>query len=361
MIPFYDFKKVYKEYENEIQDSIKRVINRGYFILGPELESFESEFASYCGVKHCIGVGNGLDALVIILKARGYEESSEILVPANTFFASVQSITMANLKPVLVEPNIDTYNLNPDLIEKAITKHTKAIMAVHLYGQLAEIEKIIEIADRHKLIVIEDSAQAHGASWNGRRAGGFGFAGGFSFYPGKNLGCFGDGGAIVTNDDDLMKISKALRNYGSNQKYVHEKIGFNSRLDEIQAAILRVRLRYLDAENTKRRTIAKFYRENIKNEKIVLPKVEHEDSHVWHLFVIRTNERDNLMSHLNHQGIMPLIHYPIPPHKQNAYSELATLSLPITEKIHREVVSLPMSPALTEEELEKIVMAVNSY
>lgn len=360
MIKFLDLLKINNQYKEEIESAIKNVIDSGWYILGKEVESFEKEFADYCGVKYCIGVANGLDALSLIIKAYDFPEKSEIIVPANTYIASILAISQNNLTPVLVEPDILTYNINPELIEKNITEKTKAIMVVHLYGQTAQVDKIKQISKKYNLKIIEDSAQSHGALYKGKKTGNLGDASGFSFYPGKNLGCLGDGGAVTTNDCELATKIKALRNYGSHKKYENIYQGINSRLDEIQASILSIKLKYLDKDNLQRRKIAKFYLENIKNTKIILPNNADEE-HVWHLFVIRTEFRNHLQNYLTQNGIQTMIHYPIALHKQPAYKDLNKLSLPITEKIHNEVLSLPISPVLTEIEMHKIVEVVNKY
>lgn len=347
MIPFLDLKKLNAQYRDELIEACIRVIDSGWYILGKEVEEFEKEFANYCGTKYAIGVGNGLDALTLILRA--YKElgilsdGDEVIVPANTYIATILAITNNNLTPVLVEPDIDTYLIDPDSIEENITSKTKAIMVVHLYGQTCEMDKINDIAKKYNLKVIEDSAQSHGAYYKDKRSGNLADASGFSFYPGKNLGALGDAGAITTNDDHLAEVLKALRNYGSHKKYENIYKGVNSRLDEIQAAILRVKLKYLDDEIERRRKIARFYLENIKNYNIILPKVREDSNHVWHLFVIRTEKRDKLQKYLLDKGIHTLIHYPIPPHKQIAYKEWNDRSYPITEKISKEVLSLPIS------------------
>lgn len=370
MIPFLDLKKINKQYEKEIKEAVNRVIDSGWYILGEEVKSFEEEFANYCGTKHCIGVGNGLDALKLII--RGYKElgtfkeGDEIIVPANTYIATILAVSEENLKPVLVEPELNTYNINPDLIEEKITEKTKAIMVVHLYGQTCEMEKIWNIAKKYNLKIIEDSAQAHGAKYKDKKAGNLGDAGGFSFYPGKNLGALGDGGAVTTNDKNLAEVIKAVRNYGSHKKYENLYKGINSRLDEIQAAVLRVKLKHLEDETSMRRKIADWYIKNINNNLIKLPLDKSIDvinykNHVWHLFVIRTENRDKLQKYLQENGIQTLIHYPVPPHKQKAYKELNYLSLPITEKIHREVLSLPISPVQTLEDTKYIVEVINRY
>lgn len=361
MINFLDLHKINEQYRIEIDEAIKRVLDSGWYLLGKENEKFCKEFAQFCGIKHCIGVANGLDALTLIIKAYGFGAGDEIIVPANTYIASILAISANGVTPVLVEPDINTYNINPDKIEEKITKNTKAIMVVHLYGQAVEMEKIWAVAKKYNLKVIEDSAQAHGALYKGERTGSLGDASGFSFYPGKNLGCLGDGGAVTTNDDELAQKITALRNYGSHVKYQNLYKGINSRLDEIQAAVLNIKLKYLDKDNQKRREISKYYRENIKNPAIILPQVKDEQSHVWHIFAVRTQNRDKLQQYLKDNEIQTLIHYPIAPHKQQAYSEWNNLHLPLTEQIHREILSLPISPVMSKEEVEKIVEVLNSY
>ncbi|MED3549809.1 DegT/DnrJ/EryC1/StrS family aminotransferase [Cytobacillus praedii] len=362
MIPFLDLKTINEKYQNEVKEAVERLVTRGWYILGEELKSFEEEFARYCGVKHCIGVANGLDALQIILNAYEIGHGDEVIVPANTYIASILAITQNGAIPVLVEPNIESYNIDPNEIEKKITNKTKAILAVHLYGQCADMDSINKIADDYGLKVIEDAAQAHGAFWKNNRVGNLGDAAGFSFYPGKNLGALGDAGAITTNDDNLAEKIRALRNYGSHVKYENIYKGFNSRLDEIQAAILRIKLKKLDDDNKKRREISKLYRNYISNKLISLPMVlKEESSHVWHLFVIRTKDRSRLQKYLMECGIETLIHYPIPPHKQMAYKEWNNKSFPLTEEIHDEVLSLPISPVMQETEVLKVINVINKY
>lgn len=361
MIKFLDLHKINERFRVEIDKKIKQVIDSGWYLLGEEDKNFEQEFAKYCGVKHCIGCANGLDALNLIVKAYGFTKGDEIIVPANTYIATILAISENGCTPVFVEPDINTYNINPDLIEEKITKNTKAIMVVHLYGQAVQMQKIWEIAKRHNLKVIEDSAQAHGALYQSKRTGNLADASGFSFYPGKNLGCMGDGGCITTNDDVLANKVRALANYGSDRKYHHIYKGTNSRLDEIQAAILSVKLPYLDGDNERRREIAKYYRENIKNSKIILPQTYDEKAHVWHVFVVRVQNRNEFQQYLEQNGIQTNIHYPTAPHKQSAYKEYENLCLPITEKIHSEVISLPISPVLTDEEVKKTVEIINAW
>lgn len=376
MIKFLDLHKINLPYQEAFHQKIQQILDKGWFILGDEVRTFESSFAQYCGTKHCIGVGNGLDAITLIFK--GYiqlgklQKGDEVIVPANTYIASILGILQADLVPVLVEPKLETYNINPDLISAKITSKTKAILAVHLYGQLAEMDAINQIARKNNLIVVEDAAQAHGASSPLTPEGGIkefekatplgaGGACAFSFYPGKNLAALGDAGAITTNDDDLAKILFAIRNYGSETKYQNDYIGVNSRLDELQAAFLNVKLPNLDQENKIRKAIAKRYLSEIKNKKIILPYYDGSDNHVFHLFVIRTTNRIDLQNYLLENGIETLIHYPIPPHQQKALSGWNELSFPITEQIHQEVLSLPISPVITNNEVNYIIHILNQY
>lgn len=361
MIKFLDLYKINNRFRKETDKRIRHVLDSGWYILGEQNKIFEKHFAKFCDVKHCIGCANGLDALNLIIRGYGFGKGDEIIVPANTYIATILAISQNGCTPVLVEPDINTYNINPNLIEHKITKKTKAIMVVHLYGQAVQMNKIWKIAKKYKLKIIEDCAQAHGAIYNNKRIGNLGDAGGFSFYPGKNLGCFGDGGCVTTNDDALAKKIRAIANYGSDYKYHNIYKGINSRLDEIQAGILDVKLKYLDKDNEKRRKIAQYYRENIQNSKIVLPKTYNEKSHVWHVFVIRCKQRDKLNEYLNKNNIQIVIHYPIAPHKQIAYKEYNNLSFPITEMIHNEVISLPISPTMTKKEIKRIVEAVNNF
>jgi len=358
---FLDLKKINQRDRAGMEAAISRVLDSGWYILGREVEDFETEFAAYCGVGHAIGVANGLDALKLIIQGLGLGAGDEIIAPANTFIASLLAITQAQARPVLAEPDRHTYNLNPALIEEKITARTKAIMAVHLYGQAAPMAEITAMARKHDLKIIEDAAQAHGALYQGRRAGALGEAAGFSFYPGKNLGALGDGGAVTTNDPQLAEKIRALRNYGSLEKYAHLYPGINSRLDELQAALLRIKLKRLDDDNAERRRIASFYRRHIHNELVALPEVAEEAAHVWHLFVIRSERRDELKRHLAGRGIETQVHYPVPPHRQAAYPELSGLSLPLTEKLADEVLSLPISPALTEAEAARVCEVVNEW
>jgi dTDP-4-amino-4,6-dideoxygalactose transaminase len=360
-IPFLSLKASNQVYERQIAEILTKILSSGWYILGENLKQFETEFAQYCGVKHCIGVANGLDALTILLKASDFPENSEIIVPANSYIATILSVSNANLIPVPVEPNLDDYLIDYQEIEQVITLKTKAILVTHLYGKCCEMDKINALAQKHNLKVFEDAAQAHGATYKGVKAGNLSDGAGFSFYPSKNLGAMGDAGAITTNDDVLAKRIKALRNYGSDEKYVFDYQGYNSRLDEIQAAILSLKLPNLDNENECRREIAKRYLTEIINPKIILPNHDSVDNDAWHLFVIRTQERENLRSFLSEKGIGTDIHYPIAPHKQLAYRNWQNLSLPITEKIHQQVVSLPLNVALTEIEISYIIENVNQF
>jgi len=365
MIPFLDLKGLNAQYRAELIEACTRVIDSGWYVQGNECKEFDKEFAQYCGTKYAIGVANGLDALILILRA--YKEmgimndGDEVIVPSNTYIASILAISQNNLVPVLVEPDINTYLIDPSKIEEKITSKTKAILPVHLYGQTCDMNKINEIAKKYNLKVVEDSAQSHGAYFKDKRSGNLGDASGFSFYPGKNLGALGDGGAVTTNDEQLANAIKALANYGSHKKYENLYKGINSRLDEIQAAMLRVKLRHLDDESNKRREIANYYLENIKNIHIILPTVRVEDNHVWHLFVIRTKKRDELQKYLAENEIQTLIHYPIPPHKQNAYKEWNNNNYFISEQIHEEVVSLPISGVQSFDVTRNIVEIINKY
>ncbi|ESU20513.1 aminotransferase [Flavobacterium cauense R2A-7] len=359
MIKFLDIKAINAPFETAFQEKLATFLEKGWYILGDEVTAFEAEFASYCGSKYCVGVGNGLDAIILTFKAYVelgmLHEGDEIVVPANTYIASILGILHAGLVPVLVEPDPETFNIDPKRIEAKITAKTKGMLIVHLYGQLAAMDAIMEIAYKHDLLIIEDAAQAHGLPFKGSHARTF------SFYPGKNLGALGDGGAVVTNDEKLAKTIKSLSNYGSQQKYYNDYLGFNSRLDELQAAFLRIKLPSLATENEKRRAVAKRYLSEIKNDKIVLPFYDGSDNHVFHLFVIRTSKRDELQQYLLENGIQTMIHYPVAPHQQKAMLDYHHLSFPITEQIHDEVLSLPMSSILTEEEITFIVNIINAY
>ena len=372
MISFYNLKLINKAYREEYLVALKRIIDSGYYIIGKETKNFEKKFAKYCNSSYCIGVGNGFDALKLVLrsyKERGIiNDSDEVIVPANTYIASILSISENNLVPILVEPNLKTYNIDCSKIEEKITSKTRAIMVVHLYGQPADMDNINKIAIRHNLQVIEDAAQSHSAQYKNKFIGNHGDACCFSFFPGKNLGAMGDAGAITTNDKKTASYIKSLRNYGeeiyensSDRKYSNYYKGVNSRIDEFQAAILSIKLPNLLTDTNIRRKIASNYLENIKNEKIILPYVPAWANPAWHLFVIRTKNRDNLKSFLIDKGIDTLIHYPIPPHKQKAFLELNNHSFPITEKIHKEVLSIPLYPGLSEEDQSRIIDSINSY
>ena len=361
MIPFLDLHAVNARYHEQFRAKIDEVLNSGWYLYGKQNEEFCTRFARFCGTSHALGVANGLDALNLIIKGYGFGAGDEIIVPANTYIASILAISENLCTPVLVEPDIATYNIHPDVIEEKITPRTKAIMVVHLYGQAVQMEKIWRLAQKYGLKIIEDAAQAHGAVYAGRKTGNLGHASGFSFYPGKNLGCLGDGGAVTTNDAGLHNRIQALANYGSQVKYEHIYKGVNSRLDELQAAILSVKLEGLDADNARRREISQYYRKHIRNPNIILPQTYDEAAHVWHIFAVRTPERDRLAKHLSANGVGTSIHYPTPPHKQMAYKEMRHLSLPVTEQIHREVLSLPMSPVLSDAEVRNVVEVVNAY
>lgn len=365
MIKFLDLQKITQKYSDEIHEAVNRVIDSGWYLQGKENGSFESNYSKYIGTDYCIGVANGLDALIWIYRA--YIEmgimkpGDEVVVPANTYIASILAITENGLKPVLVEPNINTYQIDDKLIEAAITPRTKSIMIVHLYGQCAYTDKIGELCKKYNLKLVEDNAQAHGCFFQGRKTGSLGDAAGHSFYPGKNLGALGDGGAVTTNDKELAEIIRAVANYGSTKKYVFKYIGRNSRLDEIQAAVLDIKLKYLDEDNTARKNVARYYIEHIDNPEIILPKVNDWDSHVFHIFSIRTKRRNELQQFLADNGVQTLIHYPIPPHKQECYKEWNHLSFPVTERIHNEVLSLPISPVLNIKEAQIVADLLNTY
>ena len=366
MIKFLDLQKINLLHQQEIEQKLLDVFRSGWYLMGEEVKNFENNLAHYIGAKHAIGVANGLDALRLIFRAYielGFMKAGdEVIVPANTYIASILALSDNGLVPVLVEPDDVTFNLDITKIEKAITPKTKAILIVHLQGRIVFSEELKSIAAKHNLKIIEDNAQAIGASWKGIKSGNLGDAAGFSFYPGKNLGALGDAGAVTTNDDDLAKAIRAIANYGSNQKYVNIYKGLNSRLDEIQAAVLDVKLKYIDQENETRRVIAKRFFSEINNPKITLPEnPSDENEHVWHVFVVRCKERDVLQTYLTERGIQTIIHYPIPPHQQEAYKELKELSFPITEAMHNEVLSLPISSILTEDEITEIINVVKQF
>lgn len=361
MIKFLDLEKINNRFRAEIDARIKAVLDKGWYLEGEENERFAQNFAKFCGSKYALGVANGLDAINLIIRAYGFGVGDEIIVPSNTYIATILAVSQNGCTPVLVEPDINTYNINPELIEAKITPKTKAIIVVHLYGQAVQMEKIWALAQKYSLKIIEDSAQAHGAIYQGKRVGSLGDASAFSFYPGKNLGCLGDGGGITTDDESLFRKVKAIANYGSDRKYHHIYKGVNSRLDEIQAAVLDIKLAHLDADNAKRREIAKIYRQSITNPKIILPQAYDENACVWHCFVVRTDKRDEFQQYLSDNGVQTIIHYPTPPHKQGAYKEWENHSYPISEAIHRTIISLPISPVMSDEEIENMVKIVNAF
>lgn len=365
MIKFLDLEKITRKYDTEIHQAASRVIDAGWYLLGNETKQFEKDFSDYIGSRYCIAVANGLDALRIILRSYlelgAISKGDEIIVPANTFIASILAISDNELVPVLVEPDINTYLIDEAKIEEAITSKTKGIMIVHLYGQCAYTYKIADICKKHDLLLIEDNAQSVGCKFHDRITGSLGDAAGHSFYPGKNLGAFGDGGAITTNNKTLADTARALANYGSSAKYIFEYKGLNSRLDEIQAAILDVKLKHLDEDNERRKVVAQYYFDNINNPEIILPVAKVRDAHIFHLYVIRTTNRNKLLQYLSDNHIQALIHYPIPPHKQKAYKEWNNLHFPVTEKIHNEVLSLPISQVITDDEVKTVVEIVNSF
>ncbi len=364
-VPFLSLKDVTKQHAEEIHEAVNRVVDSGWYLQGKETSEFEAAYASYIGTTHTIGVANGLDALDLIFQA--YIElgvmraGDEVIVPANTYIASILAITVNGLVPVLVEPNIDTYQLDDSLIEASITSKTKAIMIVHLYGQCGYTDRIGQICKARSIRLIEDNAQAHGCLFRNQKTGSIGEIAGHSFYPGKNLGAFGDAGAVTTSNDALAGMVRMLANYGSKKKYVFERLGRNSRLDEIQAAVLSVKLRHLDADIELRRTVAKAYVNGITNPLVLVPKVPEWSAHVFHIFPVRCSKRDGLQEYLEEKGIHTIIHYPIPPHKQECYKAWNDLSYPVTEKIHREELSLPMSPTLLPEQVQYVISTVNAY
>ena len=365
MIKYFELQRVSDSFEPELSEAINRVIKSGWYIQGNENAKFESRFAEYCGAKYCVGTGNGMDALTLIFMA--YQQLSimqpgdEVIVPANTCIATIIGVLRAGLKPILCEPCWDTCNINPEKIEECITSRTRAILPVHLYGRCADMDPILAIAHRYHLKVVEDVAQAHGAVYKGKHAGHLGDAAAFSFYPSKNLGALGDGGAVVTDDEEVASLARSLGNYGSSAKYIHPYQGINSRLDELQAAVLSVKLSRLDANNERRRTIARLYIDGIHNSLLTLPQVDEWEQHVFHIFPIFSPVRDRLQAYLTEMGIQTLIHYPIPPHKQGALSEYSSLDLPVTERIHREVLSLPLSPQMSDEEVGQVIAALNRF
>ncbi|QYJ67453.1 DegT/DnrJ/EryC1/StrS family aminotransferase [Flavobacterium litorale] len=366
MVKFLDLQKINLQHQEEIENRLLTTFRSGWYLFGTEVKQFEKNLSIYIGAKHAIGVANGLDALRLIFKAYielgVLQKGDEVIVPANTYIASILAITDNDLIPVLVEPDSDSYNIDITKIENKITPKTKAILIVHLYGQVVFCKALQTLAIKHNLKIVEDNAQAIGAAWNGVKTGNLGNAAGFSFYPGKNLGALGDAGAITTNNDALAATIRAIANYGSEEKYINKYQGLNSRLDELQAGVLNVKLPHLDNENQKRREIATYYNRHINNPNVILPVVpKNETEHVWHLYVIRTKHRDALQQYLTKNGVQTLIHYPIPPHKQAAYKNWNNLSLPITEQIHNEVLSLPISPVLTNDEIKTIVRILNNF
>lgn len=360
-VPFLDLKKINAQYRRELADAMLEVLDSGWYLLGDRLASFEAAFAQYLGGGQALGVGNGLDALTLVLRSLELPPGSEVIVPANTYIASILAISAAGLKPVLVEPDPETFNISLEASEAALTERTSAIMMVHLYGRIGPVEGLSALAQAKGLKLIEDCAQAHGAEKNGVKAGLWGDGAGFSFYPGKNLGALGDGGAAVLKDSLHADRLAALRNYGSKEKYRNLYQGVNSRLDEIQAAILEVKLKHLDQENQQRTEVAQAYLSQINHPEVTLPAPGGLKEHVWHLFVVRSAHRDRLAEHLRGCGIGCLIHYPIPPHQQAAYPELAHWKLPVSEQLHREVLSLPISPVMEPAEIEAVIEAVNRF
>ena len=365
MVKFLEIKKITDKYSEEIHEAVSRVIDSGWYLQGKENEEFEQFYSDYIGTQYTIGVANGLDALRLILRAYMemgiMQEGDEIIVSAHTFIATILAITDNNLKPVFIDADINTYQINDNLIEQAITNRTKAVMIVHLYGQCAYTDKINKLCKKYNLKLIEDNAQAHGCLCNGKKTGSLGDVAGHSFYPGKNLGALGDGGAVTTDNKELADIIRSLANYGFTKKYISDYQGLNSRLDEIQAAILKVKLKHLDEDTNIRKQVAKYYIENIKNPAIITPKMNDWDAHVFHLFPVLCEKRDRLQKYLEDKGIQTVIHYPIPPHQQKCYVAFNKLQLPVTEQIHQQELSLPMSPVLSAEELEYITSIINKY
>lgn len=365
MIKYFDLQRISDSFEPELSEVVTRVVRSGWYLQGEENRAFEEAFAHYCGTKYCIGAGNGLDALTLIFLAyceQGVmKPGDEVIVPANTYIASILAVVRAGLKPVFCEPSLQSCNIAPERIEALITPRTRAILPVHLYGRCADMQPIQEIAERHHLKVIEDAAQSHGAMFQGKRTGNLGDAAGFSFYPAKNLGALGDGGAVTTNDESLAAMIRSIANYGSSVKYVHLYKGINSRLDELQAAVLRLKLSRLDADNGQRRLIARRYLDEIKNPLLTLPVIDDWEQHVFHIFPVFSPYRDRLQAYLKEEGIQAQIHYPIPPHRQGALAEYSALALPVTEQIHREELSLPMSPLMSGGEVDAVIAALNRF
>lgn len=360
-VPFLDLTKVNQSMAPLLEEGFSRVLNSGWFIQGKELETFEAEFADYCNVAHCVGVGNGLDAIHLLLAAYGIGPGDEVVVPSNTFIATWLAVTRCGAKPVPAEPDPNTYNLSPEAVEAAITSRTAAVIPVHLYGQPADMDAINAVAKRNGLLVIEDAAQAQGATYKKRQVGSLGDAAATSFYPGKNLGALGDGGAILTNDAQIAGVVRKLRNYGSTRKYQHDLLGYNTRLDEIQAAFLQVKLKYLDQANRRRKEVATRYTEALAEAAVHLPYVPEWAEPVWHLYVIRSKEREPLQAHLQRNGVETLIHYPIPPHRQSCYRDAQFPPLPVAEQLASEVLSLPISPVISTDEVEHVVRVLRSY
>lgn len=364
-IKFLDLKAVTEAHGDEIREAVTRVVNSGWYLQGEENARFERDFAEYIGVRHTVGCANGLDALILTFRALielgRLQPGDEVLVPANTYIASILSITENGLVPVLVEPDPATLQIDPERAAAAVTSRTRAVLIVHLYGRCAYNESIEKLCRRERLLLVEDNAQAHGCKYHGDRTGSLGVAGAHSFYPGKNLGALGDGGAVTTDDTELAQTIRTLANYGSSKKYVFQYCGRNSRLDEIQAAVLDVKLRHLDADNDRRRHIAHIYMEGIQNRLIEIPATSDMDSNVFHIFPVLTDRRDELQKYLNDNGVQTLIHYPVPPHRQECYKHWADRSLPITESIHRRELSLPISPVMTDEEAGRVVHLINEW
>jgi len=363
-IPFLDMKSPYLELQAELDEAYHRAMESGWYILGEEVEAFEAEFAAYCGVKHCVGVGNGLEALHLVLRAYGIGPGAEVIVPANTYIATWLAVSYSGATPVPVEPNARTYNLDPGLVEAAISPRCRAILPVHLYGQPADMEPLLQIARRHNLVVIEDAAQAHGATYQRRRAGALGDAAGWSFYPAKNLGAMGDAGAVTTNDGEVADRVRVLRNYGSLTKYLNEVKGYNSRLAPLQAAFLRVKLRHLDEWNLRRKKVAAAYLERlIPVGELTLPFVPENVDPAWHVFVVQHPRRNELQEHLTRNGVGTLIHYPLPPHLSHAYEEMGikTGTFPITERLAQTVLSLPLGPHIPPEHVQSVIAAIRTF
>lgn len=360
-IPFASFDVMHKEIESEILEKFKEVYKKNWYIKGTEVFEFEKEFAKYCGRSYCVGTGNGLDAIYLALRALGIGAGDEVLVPSNTYIATALAVTYTGAKPILVEPDLNTYNMSLNGLEEAINEKTKAIIPVHLYGQAAEMDVVLKVAEKYGLCVVEDCAQAHGATYKGKKVGTFGNIGCFSFYPGKNLGALGDAGAVVTNDKNLVEKVRMLGNYGSIEKYKHKYLGNNSRLDELQAAFLRIKLKHLDSYNIARRRVAQRYLKEICNPQIILPIVGENRTHVWHIFAIRCEQRDRLKEYLEQEGIMTVCHYPIPIYQQEAYQNIITGEYPISQLISKQEISLPMYYGMTDEEINYVIKKVNDF